>query len=155
LYEVQPTFLNVVPRILEKIASQTTIGIQRSSWLKRRAYDWAMKIGERYRRAYWKKSKPGPLLWMQHRLATALVFQPLLRKVGLPRIQAVLCAGAPLPPKIHATWEIWGVNVRNLYGITEGGYVLCQGPSFSAPELGGLAIPPREVRRAEDGELLV
>src|SRR5262249_25710707 len=95
------------------------------------------------------------LLWAQHRLATVLVFQPLLRKVGLPRIQAVLCAGAPLPPKIHEMWEIWGVNVRNLYGITEGGYVLCQGPSFSAPELGGLAIPPREVRRAEDGELLV
>ena len=50
LYEVQPTFLNVVPRILEKMASQVVVGIQRSSWIKRRFYDWAMAIGARYRR---------------------------------------------------------------------------------------------------------
>ena len=155
LYEVQPTFLNVVPRILEKIASQVVIGMQRSSWLKRRAYDAAMDVGSRYRRALWEKRKPGLLLTILHALSTVFVFQPLLRTTGLSKIKAILCAGAPLPPRIQEIWQIWGVNVRNLYGITEGGYVLCQGPAFSPPSMGGLPIPPREVRRAEDGELLV
>ena len=45
--------------------------------------------------------------------------------------------------------------MRNLYGITEGGYVLCQGPAFPSPAQGGRPIAPRQVRRAEDGELLV
>jgi long-chain acyl-CoA synthetase len=155
LYEVQPTFLNVVPRILEKIASQVVVGLQRSSWVKRRVYDWGMAAGARYRRACWAGQSPGMLTATLNAVAAIVVFQPLLRKVGLSKIQAILCAGAPLPLKIQETWEIWGVNVRNLYGITEGGYVLCQGPAFPSPEQGGLPIPPREVRRADDGELLV
>ena len=60
LYEVQPTFLNVVPRILEKIAiAGRSIGIQRSSLVKRRIYAWAMAIGARYRRARWAGRRPG------------------------------------------------------------------------------------------------
>ncbi len=155
LYEVQPTFLNVVPRILEKIASQVVIGMQRSSLVKRQAYRWATAIGGRYRMLLWTGRQPGWGLSVLNALATALVFQPLLRKVGLSKIQAILCAGAPLPMKIQEMWEVWGVNVRNLYGITEGGYVLCQGPAFPSPEKGGLPIAPRQVRRADDGELLV
>ena len=155
LYEVQPTFLNVVPRILEKIASQVVIGMQRSSPVKRRIYSWAMAIGARYRQALWAGREPGVSLRVLNALAAALVFQPLLRKVGLSKIQAILCAGAPLPLKIQEMWQVWGVNVRNLYGITEGGYVLCQGPAFPSPEKGGLPIQPRQVRRADDGELLV
>jgi long-chain acyl-CoA synthetase len=155
LYEVQPTFLNVVPRILEKIASQVVIGMQRSSPVKRQLYRWAMASGARYRQALWKGREPGLGLSVLNALATAFVFQPLLRKVGLSKIKAVLCAGAPLPMKIQEMWQVWGVNVRNLYGITEGGYVLCQGPAFPSPEKGGLPIAPRQVRRADDGELLV
>jgi long-chain acyl-CoA synthetase len=154
-YEVQPTFLNVVPRILEKIASQVVIGIQRSSPVKRRIYAAAMAVGTRYRQKMWSGKRPGFALSLLNGLAAALVFQPLLRKIGLSRIEAVLCAGAPLPMKIQEMCQVWGVNVRNLYGITEGGYVLCQGPAFSAPDKGGLPIPPRQVRRADDGELLV
>ena len=58
LYEVQPTFLNVVPRILEKIASQVAIGMQRSSFGKRVAYGLAMRIGERYRARCWSGTRP-------------------------------------------------------------------------------------------------
>ena len=57
--------------------------------------------------------------------------------------------------KIQEACQVWGINVRNLYGITEGGYVLCQGPAFPSPAQGGRPIAPRQVRRAEDGELLV
>jgi long-chain acyl-CoA synthetase len=56
---------------------------------------------------------------------------------------------------VHGLWQIWGVNVRNLYGITEGGYVLCQDGAFPPPERGGKPIFPRQVKLAPDGELLV
>ena len=81
LYEVQPTFLNVVPRILEKISSQIVIGMQRSSLIKRHIYGWAMAIGTRYRRALWEGRRPGPGLSLLQALAVAVVFQPLLRRL--------------------------------------------------------------------------
>jgi long-chain acyl-CoA synthetase len=155
LYEVQPTFLNVVPRILEKMASSIITGVRRSSWIKRTAFDAAMKVGERYRQAIWDGGKPGFLLDALHWLAEIVVFDPMLRKAGLSRLQAVLCAGAALPPKIQALWQIWGVNVRNLYGITEGGYALCQTGAFPRPGDAGHPIFPQEVRRGPDGELLL
>lgn len=155
LYEVQPTFLNVVPRILEKLAAQVTTGIQRSSRLKRHAYAAAMAAGLRYRRALWQGRRPGLGTALAYRLAQATVFQPMLRKMGLSKMRAVLCAGAPLPAKVHEMWQVWGVNVRNLYGITEGGYVLCQAGAFPAPVRGGVVIAPREVELDTDGELMV
>jgi long-chain acyl-CoA synthetase len=155
LYEVQPTYLNVVPRILEKIASQVTIGIQRSSLVKRHAYAWAMRVGRAYRERCWAGERPGVALALSRAIATALVFQPLLKTTGLSKIRAVFCAGAPLPFKIQEVWEVWGVNVRNLYGITEGSYVLCQRDAFPAPTRGGFALYPREIKLGHDGELLV
>ena len=155
LYEVQPTFINVVPRILEKIASQVVIGMQRSSYVKRLAYGAAVRVGELYRAACWKGNVPGLAVRTLYGLATHLVFRPLLKKAGLSKIRTILCAGAPLPQKIQETWEIWGVNVRNLYGITEGGYVLCQRAAFPSPADGGVAIFPREVQLGSDGELMV
>jgi long-chain acyl-CoA synthetase len=155
LYEVQPTFINVVPRILEKIASQVVIGMQRSSYVKRLAYAAAMRVGERYRAKRWAGQESGLVSSALYGLATHLVFRQLLKKAGLSKIRTILCAGAPLPQKIQETWEIWGVNVRNLYGITEGGYVLCQRPAFPHPAIGGAPIFPREVRLGGDGELMV
>jgi long-chain acyl-CoA synthetase len=155
LYEVQPTFINVVPRILEKIASQVVIGMQRSSYAKRLAYATAMRVGEGYRARCWEGKQPGLASRVLYGLATHLVFRPLLKKAGLSKIRAVLCAGAPLPQKIQETWEVWGVNVRNLYGITEGGYVLCQRAAFPHPGTGGAPIFPRDVRLGDDGELMV
>ena len=107
LYEVQPTFLTVVPRILEKISSQVVTGIDRSSPLKRLVYAWAMRIGTRCRERKWRGARPGWGLTVLDKLAHAFVFQPLLRKIGLSKIRAVLCAGAPLPLKIQELWEIW------------------------------------------------
>jgi len=155
LYEVQPTFINVVPRILEKIASQVVIGMQRSSYAKRLAYAAAMRVGERYRARCWEGKQPGFASRVLYGIAKHLVFRPLLKKAGLSKIRAVLCAGAPLPQKIQETWEVWGVNVRNLYGITEGGYVLCQRAAFPHPGTGGAPIFPRDVRLGDDGELMV
>ncbi|RWI57111.1 MAG: long-chain fatty acid--CoA ligase [Mesorhizobium sp.] len=155
LYEVQPTFLNVVPRILEKLAAQVETAMRRSSPFKRLAFRWAERLGQDYFARTWTGKHPGPVFSGLYWLARALVFRPLLLKMGLSKIQSVLCAGAPLPKKVHEQWQMWGVNVRNLYGITEGGYVLCQADRFPSPAKGGSPIPPREVMLARDGELLV
>jgi long-chain acyl-CoA synthetase len=155
LHEVQPTFLNVVPRILEKMASGIVTGVHRSSWLKRKAFAGAMRVGERYRGAGWEGRKAGVGLTLLYRLAQLAVFDPMLRKAGLSRAQAVLCAGAALPPKVQGMWQVWGVNVRNLYGITEGGYVLCQVGRFPRPGDAGRPIFPQEVRLGPDGEVLL
>lgn len=155
LYEVSPTFFHAVPRIWEKIASQLLVGIERSSRLKRFAFRAAMAIGRLYIE-YRGAGRRAPLYWaLLYRVAAFTVFRPMLLKVGLSRLRSALTGGAPIPPRVQALWHIWGVNLRNLYGITEGTVVTCQVGEFPRPGDAGRPLFPKEVRLGPDGEVLV
>jgi long-chain acyl-CoA synthetase len=79
----------------------------------------------------------------------------MLMKVGLHKLRAALTAGAPIPARVQELWQIWGVNLRNLYGITEHTLVLCQVGQFPQPGDAGLPLFPKEVALGGDGEILV
>ncbi len=155
LTEVEPTFFHAVPRVWEKIASQILVNIDRSTWTKRCAYRLAMRIGRRYAEKRWQKRRRSPGLAAGYALARTLVFKPMLMKVGLHKVSAALTAGAPIPQPIQALWQIWGVNLRNLYGITEHTLVLCQAEPFQEPGDAGVPLYPKDVRLGPDGEILV
>jgi long-chain acyl-CoA synthetase len=155
LVEVEPTFFHAVPRVWEKIASQILVNLDRSTLLKRQAYRCAMWLGRRHAQARWQKRSPSPVLAAGYALARALVFKPMLMKVGLHKACAALTAGAPIPQPIQSLWQIWGLNLRNLYGITEHTLVLCQSEPFQQPGNVGVPLYPKEVRLALDGEILV
>jgi long-chain acyl-CoA synthetase len=155
LVEVEPTFFHAVPRIWEKIASQILVNIDRSSRLKRAAYKAAMSVGRRYATCLWQKRCPSTWLAAAYALARTFVFKPMLMKVGMHKVRAALTAGAPIPHPIQAVWQIWGVNLRNLYGITEHTLVLCQSNPFQEPGDAGVPLYPKEVRLGPDGEILV
>jgi long-chain acyl-CoA synthetase len=155
LAEVEPTFFHAVPRVWEKIASQILVSIDRSTRLKRLCYQLAMWVGRRYAQCEWHKRRPSALLAAGYALARALVFKPMLMKVGMHKVRAALTAGAPIPQPIQALWQIWGVNLRNLYGITEHTLVLCQSEPFQEPGDAGVPLYPKEVQLGPDGEILV
>lgn len=155
LFEVQPTFFHAVPRIWEKIASQMLVGIDRSSAVKRMSFTLAMRIGQKYRETRWSGREPSLILKGLYGLARLCVFRPMLLKAGLAKLHSALSAGAPIPPRVQDEWQIWGVNLRNLYGITEGTLVACQIGDFPKSGDMGVALYPTEIALAEDGEILV
>src|SRR5207302_1829883 len=116
LYEVAPTVLFTVPRYLQKLASQVLVAIGNATPVKRAAYEVAISIGRRYARARWKgRAGFSPA----YALARHAVFKPLLEKLGLDQAKLVISGGAPLPAGTMALWQIWGVNVVEMYGQTE------------------------------------
>jgi long-chain acyl-CoA synthetase len=155
LIEVEPTFFHAVPRIWEKFASQMLVNLDRSTALKRLAYKVAMSVGRRYARYRWQHRAAPSALVVGYALARALVFKPMLMKIGMHKLRAALTAGAPIPPPIQSLWQVWGVNLRNLYGITEHTLVLCQSERFAQPGDVGVPLYPKEVQLAPDGEILV
>jgi long-chain acyl-CoA synthetase len=155
LIEVEPTFFHAVPRIWEKFASQLLVNLDRSTALKRLAYKAAMSVGRRYARYRWQHRAAPSALVVGYALARALVFKPMLMKIGMHKLRAALTAGAPIPPPIQSLWQVWGVNLRNLYGITEHTLVLCQSERFAQPGDVGVPLYPKEVQLAPDGEILV
>jgi long-chain acyl-CoA synthetase len=155
LVEVEPTFFHAVPRVWEKFASQILVNLDRGTALKRLAYKAAMSVGRRYATYRWQHRSAPAALVVAYGLARALVFKPMLMKIGMHKLRAALTAGAPIPPPIQSLWQVWGVNLRNLYGITEHTLVLCQSERFAQPGDVGVPLYPKEVQLAPDGEILV
>jgi len=154
LFEVAPTVLFTVPRYLQKFASQVLVNLATTSPLKRAAYEAAMRVGRRHTRARWDGGSGTPL---RYRLARALVFRPMLEKLGLDRLEAAISGGAPLPPETGALWQIWGVNAFEIYGQTEeaGAIISGQQGSFPRPGNVGTVAPGFEMRMGEGGEIQV
>ena len=157
IYEVRPTYFHGVPRIWEKFAGQIIVGVESSTRLKKFTYRWAMKVAWQYRQRLWE-GKPAPaslrlLYWM----ARQLCFRHLLHQVGLNQARNAISTGAPLPPQIQKIWQIWGIDLVNLYGSTESsGIISCQEVGFPCPGDQGKPISSvNQVELAEDGELVV
>ena len=105
LFEVAPTVLFTVPRYLQKFASQVLVGVLNSSRVKRAVYDAAMRFARGH--------APPPLgrktassLDEPSTAFCALVFRPILNKLGFDQLELVVSGGASLPAETAALWQI-------------------------------------------------
>ena len=153
LFEVAPTVLFTVPRYMQKFASQVLIGIGSTTPLKRAAYEAAMRLGRRQAKARWEGRRDG----LGYRILRSLVFKPLLEKLGFDALELAISGGAPLPAETMALWQVWGVNLVEIYGQTEeAGAIICgqKGP-FPRPGAVGSVAPGWELRLAEQNEIVL
>ena len=152
--EVSPTVFFGVPRMWEKMYSGVVIKIKEAIWAGRFAYEWAVRIGERYEEAR-EEGTPSIVLKAQRFLAEKLVFQNLKVMLGLDRARIMFTGAAPVSPDLIRWYRAIGLDLYELYGQTE-----CSGITSSnrdgANRLGsiGQAVPHVEMKIAEDGEIL-
>ncbi len=153
IFEVAPTVLFSVPRYLQKFASQILVGISNTSGVKRGAYDFAMRFARRAAEARWRGDGSGAAF----ALAWVSVFRPILNKLGFDKLELVISGGAPLPAETATLWQMYGVNVVEMYGQTEtaGGIIAGQQGPFDRPGSVGTVPEGWQVRLAEDGEIQV
>lgn len=155
LYETQPTFLHGVPRIWEKLSAQVVVEVDSASALHRKTFEYASKMGRSWLEKEWSEDSMSTRHRLMKGLARRIAFFPALHKIGMAEVEAGLSGGAPIPPRVQALWQSWGVPLRNVYGITEGTTVGGQSESFPRPEDPMFPAYPKVVEIAPDGEVLV
>ncbi|MDY6852592.1 MAG: AMP-binding protein, partial [Thermodesulfobacteriota bacterium] len=120
LVDVSPTFLALMPRILEKMRAGIKVKIDESTLLKRQLYKlflaWGYEIAGKE-----MKDKPLPFLWKVKKLAAYYgLFRPLQDKQGLLQARRAVCGGAAVGPDLVAFFRAIGVPITQIYGQTEG-----------------------------------
>jgi len=85
------------------------------------------------------------------------IVTPILNKLGFDQLELVVSGGASLPAETAVLWQIYGVNVVEMYGQTEeaGGIIAGQRGPFARPGNVGTAVDGVDVTLADDGEVLV
>lgn len=156
LVEVGPTALFTVPRYMQKLASHVLIGLGSTSAPKKFIADRALRAARRIARRRWEKPL-GALDRMALAAARQSVFRPMLRQLGLDRLELAISGGAALPPETAALWQMWGVNLCEAYGQTEtgGAFIAAQKGPFPRPGDVGTVMSGWEVRLGTDNELIV
>ena len=153
IFEVAPTILFTVPRYLQKWASQILIGIANTSGVNRGVYEFAMRRARQIAEGRWigqRGSAEFSALWIS-------VFRPILNRLGFDQLRLVISGGAPLPTETAKLWQIYGLNVVEMYGQTEtaGGIISGQKGPHPAPGDVGTAPTGWDIRLGDDGEIQV
>src|SRR5271168_2441356 len=108
LLEVHPTMTAAVPRFFEKLYANILEKGHRETGLKRKIFDWALRVAQESVpwRAYGKKASTG--LRMRWRIADRLVFSKIRAGLG-GKIRTFCSGGAPLAPELAEFF--WSLNV--------------------------------------------
>ncbi|MGO1318196.1 MAG: AMP-dependent synthetase/ligase [Cellulomonadaceae bacterium] len=149
----QPTFLLVVPRVLEKVYNSAEQKAGGGAKLK--IFRWAAKVAIETSRARAAGRKPSPVLQAQHQVAEALVYRALRAALG-GRVTYTISGGAPLGERLGHFYRGIGLTVLEGYGLTE----TCAPTTVNRPGLikigtVGPAFPGTGIRIDADGEVQV
>lgn len=149
---LKPTFLVVVPRVLEKIDSTAAASAKRKRLLplwhsaQRTAISWARHLEDGAR---------APLGLRVRRAIFDRLFYSRLREVMGGRMEYLLSGAAVLRPDLALLFGGMGVPVIEGYGLTETTAPLTGGrPGSLIAGTVGTPLPGNEVRIAPNGEVL-
>ncbi|HEV8441216.1 MAG TPA: AMP-binding protein [Methylomirabilota bacterium] len=155
LREIGPTYFFAPPRIWENIRTSVLIRIDDAWWPKRRMVQFFLDVARRVeRRRLHRRPVPASdrLLYQIGRVA---VYGPLRDNLGMRRIRVAYTAGEAIGPELFEFYRSLGVNVKQLYGMTESSALVCiQKDGDVKPDTVGTPLPEVEVRIDESGEVL-
>ncbi len=120
LREIQPTLFFAVPRIWEKLMAAVIIRGNSSSWFKKLwlnlTMKWAGWIG---RQRVANNGDWTPLTRVVYGIGWVIVFRALRERLGMRRVRWAGTGAAPIAPEVLEFFLGIGLNVYELYGMTE------------------------------------
>lgn len=156
--EIRPTSYMAPPRFYQKFATQIINYVNSCSETDQNNYHLALKIAKEVLADRLEAGRSDPLKEQLYATCQAFIFKPLLARIGFDDLQFPYTASAPMPPEVVTLFQLWGLNLREIYGQTEmvGGN-LAQLDDWSTPGNSGVPLkdPAWETRVLPDGEMIV
>ena len=154
--EIGPTYFFAPPRIFETLLTQVTIRMEDAAAIKRALFRYFMALARRVGADILDR-RPG--VRFKDRLLYALgdlvVYAPLRNVLGMSRVRIAYTAGEAIGPDIFVFYRSLGINVKQLYGQTEGAVFVCMQPDGQVkPDTVGPPAPGVELRVTEQGEVV-
>ncbi len=148
--DVKPHVFVAVPRVYEKMYSR--VRSKFNDGVKRKLYDWAMRVGREHQPEVLAGKTPAALSW---RLADKIFFSKVRAALG-GRVELFASGGAPLSREVLDWYASLGISIYEGYGLTEASPIIAVN-NFKSCRFGsvGPVIKNVEIQLADDGEILV
>jgi long-chain acyl-CoA synthetase len=156
LRELGPTIGIAPPRIWENMLTSVRVRSADATPLKRRLFDFFIRLAERAELLRADDKKPTPLMRLGLALGEFFVYRPVRDQLGLRRARWWYTGGAPLGPETFRFFRSLGVNLKQVWGATEvSGLASLQPDDEANPDTVGPVLAGTELRISEEGEVLV
>lgn len=153
--EVEPNVIFYGARQWEGIYAMIHVKMASASKINRFFYDLFMPVAHEHMEAKLEQKRTSlweHLLW---NLSNIFVLRPLRNKLGLNKIRYTYTAGAAISPDIIRYFQTIGINIKQLYGLSETGVNTCHRDGDVDPNTSGVPLPRNEVKIASSGEVLI
>jgi long-subunit acyl-CoA synthetase (AMP-forming) len=157
LPDCRPTIWGAVPRVWEKLKVAVELAVEREpDQTRRAALRWGLDVGARRVALERDGRHVPPELEAEHARAETAVLAPLREKLGFGDLKWAVSGAAPIPPDTLAFFAGLGIQVSEIWGMSELTCIASAAPATPA-KLGtvGKMLPGMEMRVADDGELQV
>jgi long-chain acyl-CoA synthetase len=155
LRELGPTYLFAPPRIFEDILTQVMIRMEDAAWVKQRLFHYFLDIAKQVGPALLDGKPAGWRDRAVYWLGNLLVYGPLKNALGMTRVRVAYTAGEAIGPDLFLFYRSLGINLKQLYGMTESSAFLCiQKDGAAKPDTVGAPIPGVELRITANGEVM-
>jgi long-chain acyl-CoA synthetase len=155
LHEIGPTYFFAPPRIWENILTAVMIRMEDAAWLKRQMFHFFMGVAQRVGTRKLAGQSVGLLDTLLYALGNVCIYGPLKDNLGLGRIRLAYTAGEAIGPEIFTFYRSLGINVKQLYGMTEASVFVCVQPDGEVrPDTVGTPMPEVELKVSAEGEVM-
>jgi len=155
LREIGPTCFFAPPRIWENLLTNVMIRIEDAAWPKRKLVQFFLDLAQDSERR--RLGRQPVALWRRllYPLGQLLVYGPLRDNLGMRRIRIAYTAGEAIGPEIFVFFRSLGINVKQLYGMTEASALISIHKDGDVRlDTVGTPLPGVEIRISQEGEVL-
>jgi len=131
------------------------VRVEDCAWPKRRLVDFFLRLAQAIEQARLNRA-PVPV-WRRllAPLGHLLVGAPLRDNLGMRRLRRAYTAGEAIGPEIFVFFRALGINVKQIYGMTEASvFITVQKDDDVRLDTVGIPIPGVELRISPEGEVL-
>jgi long-chain acyl-CoA synthetase len=153
--EIGTTYAFAPPRVYENLLTLTMVRMADAGPLRRRLFDFFIVVARRWGEKILNCEKVPLSGRLLYGIGNLLVYGPLKNRFGLSRIRVAYTAGEAIGPEIFRFYRALGINLKQLYGQTEGSvYITAQPDGEVYADSVGKASPDVEVKISASGEVL-
>jgi long-chain acyl-CoA synthetase len=155
LKEIAPTYFFGPPRIWESLLTSVMVRVEDAARPKRAMVQFFLRLAQDIERK--RLARQAVPLWQRllYPLGNLLVYGPLKDNLGLSGVRRAYTAGEAIGPEIFLFFRGLGVNVKQLYGMTEASvFVTIQRDGDVRLDTVGTPLTDVEIRISETGEVL-
>jgi long-chain acyl-CoA synthetase len=152
--EIGPTYIFCPPRIWENWLTQVMIKIEDAAWIKRKMFHFFMNVASKVEKLRMAHESVPVGLQILYALGKFLVYAPLLDNLGMRKVRVAYTAGEAIGPEIFEFFRSLGMNLKQLYGMTEStALISIQKDGDIDPETVGTPAPGVDIKISENGEV--